>query len=785
MTIGATNQGMVAGRHRQHRVPPPVGGPARDRPRRRLDASARRTGRSRSSPRATRSSRASRRRCPRTARCASSASAAAAAAATSSSRRSSAATASSGCSRTSIHATGRERRPRLVSIVGPAGIRQEPARCGSSRSTSTGSSRRSGGTPAGRRRMATGSRSGRWARWSAAGPASPRPTTRRRPARRSPRRSPDGCPTMPSGGGSRRALLVLLGVDEATADGARRAVRGLAHVLRADRRAGHGRAGVRGPPLGRPGHARLHRPPRRVEPRRPDPRHHARPSRAVRAPAGLGRGPPELRLDRARAAARGGDPRAAARSSSRACRAGPLRAIAERADGIPLYAVETIRMLVAEGRLVPGDGGYAPSGDLTNLAVPETLHALIAARLDALPPTERSLVQDAAVLGQSFTLDALAGGRRPRAAPRSTSSPGARPPRAAGPRRRSAVGRARPVRVRPGADPRGRVRDAGAARPQDAPSRRRPVLRVRRRGRARGRARGALPLGLPRRARRSRQPCRSRPRRGSPSARPPSGPRRSAATPRRWGSCSRRWRSPRTRPRSPTCSSGRGRRRSTRAGWSRPSRCFGTRSGGARRLATGPGAARATALLGQGIVNAWRRAGRDRAPRAGRRRIWRPRRRSGARGDRAPAGASVLVRDGQQAIEFADRAIGRAERIEAVGADRRCPGHEGLLLGFGSRPYEGDGLIEAGVRLAEAHGLNATSSVACSTSACRARPRSACRVRPQSRGVDLAARFGFASTYATALGNAGETAYSLGEWDWALGATTDERSSTSTTAIGR
>src|SRR6185503_19411906 len=80
----------------------------------------------------------------------------------------------------------------------------------------------------------------------------------------------------------------------------------------------------------------------------------------------------------------------------------PLRAIAERADGIPLYAVETIRMLVAEG------GGYTPSGDLTNLAVPETLHALIAARLDALPAPERALIQDAAVLGQSFTVDGLA-----------------------------------------------------------------------------------------------------------------------------------------------------------------------------------------------------------------------------------------------------------------------------------------------------------------------------------------------------------------------------------------
>jgi predicted ArsR family transcriptional regulator len=40
--------------------------------------------------------------------------------------------------------------------------------------------------------------------------------------------------------------------------------------------------------------------------------------------------------------------------------------------------------------------------------VPETLHALIAARLDALEAVERSLVQDGAVLGQSFTVDALA-----------------------------------------------------------------------------------------------------------------------------------------------------------------------------------------------------------------------------------------------------------------------------------------------------------------------------------------------------------------------------------------
>jgi len=75
-----------------------------------------------------------------------------------------------------------------------------------------------------------------------------------------------------------------------------------------------------------------------------------------------------------------------------------------RADGIPLYAVETVRMLLAQGRLVLVDGVYRPVDDLADLAVPETLTALIAARLDELDAADRGLVADAAVLGQSFTL---------------------------------------------------------------------------------------------------------------------------------------------------------------------------------------------------------------------------------------------------------------------------------------------------------------------------------------------------------------------------------------------
>ena len=82
-------------------------------------------------------------------------------------------------------------------------------------------------------------------------------------------------------------------------------------------------------------------------------------------------------------------------------------AIVTRADGIPLYAVETVRMLLAQGRLALVDGVYRPTGDLDEISVPETLTALIAARLDGLEATDRSLIADAAVLGQSFSAAAL------------------------------------------------------------------------------------------------------------------------------------------------------------------------------------------------------------------------------------------------------------------------------------------------------------------------------------------------------------------------------------------
>jgi predicted ATPase/class 3 adenylate cyclase len=81
--------------------------------------------------------------------------------------------------------------------------------------------------------------------------------------------------------------------------------------------------------------------------------------------------------------------------------------ILARAEGVPLYAVETVRMLLDRGLLVRDGNEYRPAGAVESLEVPETLHALIAARLDGLTVEERRLAQDASVLGKTSTKPAL------------------------------------------------------------------------------------------------------------------------------------------------------------------------------------------------------------------------------------------------------------------------------------------------------------------------------------------------------------------------------------------
>jgi class 3 adenylate cyclase/tetratricopeptide (TPR) repeat protein len=81
--------------------------------------------------------------------------------------------------------------------------------------------------------------------------------------------------------------------------------------------------------------------------------------------------------------------------------------ITRQAQGIPLFAVETVRSLIDRDIVQPVEGVYRLTGDVGELAVPDSLHALLAARLDALEPNARRLIADAAVLGTTFPAEAL------------------------------------------------------------------------------------------------------------------------------------------------------------------------------------------------------------------------------------------------------------------------------------------------------------------------------------------------------------------------------------------
>jgi class 3 adenylate cyclase len=81
--------------------------------------------------------------------------------------------------------------------------------------------------------------------------------------------------------------------------------------------------------------------------------------------------------------------------------------ITGQAQGIPLFAVETVRSLIDRDIVQLVEGAYRLTGDVGELAVPASLHALLAARLDALDPGMRRLLADAAVLGTTFPAGAL------------------------------------------------------------------------------------------------------------------------------------------------------------------------------------------------------------------------------------------------------------------------------------------------------------------------------------------------------------------------------------------
>ncbi|MDX6536431.1 MAG: hypothetical protein QOD37_772, partial [Gaiellales bacterium] len=75
-------------------------------------------------------------------------------------------------------------------------------------------------------------------------------------------------------------------------------------------------------------------------------------------------------------------------------------------EGNPLFVQELVRMLIEEGLVTREQGGWRVTRDI-DLAIPPTIQALLAARLDQLGAAERDVAQRASVVGHAFTRNAV------------------------------------------------------------------------------------------------------------------------------------------------------------------------------------------------------------------------------------------------------------------------------------------------------------------------------------------------------------------------------------------
>ncbi len=78
----------------------------------------------------------------------------------------------------------------------------------------------------------------------------------------------------------------------------------------------------------------------------------------------------------------------------------------ERTEGNPFFLEESVRTLVETSALTGERGAYRLTKDLPSIQVPATVQAVLAARIDRLPPEDKRLLQSASVIGEnvSFTL---------------------------------------------------------------------------------------------------------------------------------------------------------------------------------------------------------------------------------------------------------------------------------------------------------------------------------------------------------------------------------------------
>jgi AAA ATPase domain len=76
--------------------------------------------------------------------------------------------------------------------------------------------------------------------------------------------------------------------------------------------------------------------------------------------------------------------------------------VVERADGNPFFVEELVGDLLDSGVLVQTEDGWAMGDSDAGFAMPDTVHAVLAARIDRLPEAEKAALQAGAVVGRVF-----------------------------------------------------------------------------------------------------------------------------------------------------------------------------------------------------------------------------------------------------------------------------------------------------------------------------------------------------------------------------------------------
>src|SRR5262249_16740767 len=76
--------------------------------------------------------------------------------------------------------------------------------------------------------------------------------------------------------------------------------------------------------------------------------------------------------------------------------------ILRTADGNPFYLEELVLRLIDSKAIVQEDNAWRVTQQAHGLALPDSIQALLAARIDSLPPEEKSVLQEASVVGRVF-----------------------------------------------------------------------------------------------------------------------------------------------------------------------------------------------------------------------------------------------------------------------------------------------------------------------------------------------------------------------------------------------